>query len=392
MKVISVAVKRERQDPSRRKFLKYGIATAGTVAVAGIAGISLFNSPRTQDQTTISSRSETKAITTAVTAPTTTASSTTAKHVYNKIEDMNGQLPLFNVHVHLIKAITPEDILAKMDRTGTSRVVLMPLHYNQDGGGGVDENYVYKFYEKDSERLIPFVGMQRDILRNPDIWLQPDKDSEVSNVLMTAESHMKKGIFKGIGEFILRHYGYTKGQDIMHDVDVPIDSPLFYKFLNLAQKYDVPVNIHLEAEEKTLASLENVLQSRPDAKIVWAHCGRADTATLRRLLGKSNNLYFDVAGMMATDDSLYGSNDPQFRKNPHEDGSGNLYPEWKKFYEDFADRIIGIGTDATHASGYQNNWDPRINRFRQLLLSLSESARTKIAYKNAEKLYLGMNW
>lgn len=159
------------------------------------------------------------------------------------------------------------------------------------------------------------------------------------------------------------------------------------------RRYNVPIDVHLEIDNKTLSPFETVLQNRPNARIILAHSGRADTQTLKGFLSKYANLFVEVSCNMAT--CAYGQLEPEsWRKNPHEDGKGNLLPEWKSFYEEWADRIVGLGTDFYRPTNYENNaYGPAMNRWRQLLWkNLSESAMRKIAYKNAEKMFLGMEW
>ncbi len=323
--------------------------------------------------------------------------------------ETTGQLPLVDVHAHLLAELTPANIFPMMDKCGVARAVLMPRQSSGDGKGGiapgkgVPEDYIFKFYENDYQRsrVIPLIGMMRPMLNGTpndvDRWLHPEKDGQANWLLNLTESYLKKGI-KGIGEFIMRHYEYrtADGKYIDPDIDCPIDSPLFYRFLDLAEKYDVPVDVHLEIDSKTLPSLEKVLQNRPNVKFILAHCGRADTETLNRLLNMYPKFFLECSCNMAT--QAYGMLFPEtWRKNPHEESpsgahAGELLPEWKKFYEDQgeAGRIIGIGSDLYNPYYQTGVYENMMNRWRIVLSNnLSESAARKIAYKNAEKMYLG---
>jgi hypothetical protein len=282
--------------------------------------------------------------------------------------DTNAKLPkpaeapisrpmLIDVHSHLPRGLTLEHLVKIMDENGISMAVLMATYYGgnkPDGQGITDENLILDFYKKRPDRIIPFMGMQRPVLLDKKRWEQPDAAAE--RLLQFTERQLSTGSFKGIGEFILSHYPYlypsgARGEEIR----IPADSPLMKRFLDLADKYNVSVNIHYEIDEESLPSLKRMLEYGRRNSIILAHNGgRADILTLQTLLNEYPNLLIDWAGM--THFGGYGWTWPPtlgkgytwFVKNPIEDGNGHLLSKWKAFAEQYQDRIVGIGYDGAH--------------------------------------------
>jgi Tat protein secretion system quality control protein TatD with DNase activity len=306
-------------------------------------------------------------------------------------------LSLIDVHNHLPRGLTMDYLVKLMDESSVKMTVLMPVFYggNDPRGQGIsDENLVLEFYKKRPDRIIPFLGMQRPwfgILRR---WQQPDAVAE--NLLQFAESQLRTGLFRGIGEFILWHYPYSYPSGAQGGtVKIPADTPLMKRFLDLAVKYQVPVNIHYEIDQESLPSLKKMLEYGRQTTIILAHNGgRADCATLQALLEEYPNILIDWGGM--THFGGYGRTSPPregityFVKNPIEDGTGHLRPEWKVFFERYPDRVVGIGFDGAHPEGWTNPqfYKRNIATFRTMLSDLSPETAQKIGYKNAQKLFV----
>lgn len=306
-------------------------------------------------------------------------------------------LPLIDAHNHLPRGLTVDYLVQLMDEAGVQMTVLMPVHYggNQPQGQGIsDENLVLDFYKKRPDRIIPFLGMQRPVLLDATRWQQPDAAAQ--NLLRFAESQLSTGIFRGMGEFILWHYPYQfRAGQRAGAVKIPADTPLMKRLLDLAAKYHVPVNIHYEIDEESLPSLRRMLEYGQQTTIILAHnSGRPDSPTLKALLEEYPNLFADLGGM--TEFGAYGRSAPPppdlswAVKNPMEDGKGRLRREWKALLEQYPDRFVGIGLDLAHpeAWGAPEQYKRAIDRFRSVLSDLSPEAAEKIAFRNAQKLFV----
>ncbi len=307
-----------------------------------------------------------------------------------------SHLKLIDVHNHLPRGLSLDNLIKLMDETGVQMTVLMPVFYERDkpqGQGISDEKLVLDFYQKRPDRIIPFFGMQRPVLLDKRRWEQPDTAAERS--FQFAESQLSTGSFRGIGEFILCHYSYSFSSGAQAGtIRIPADTPLMKRFLDLAAKYHVPVTIHYEIDEESLPSLKKMLEYGRRTTIILAHNGgRPALATLQSLLEEYPNLLIDWAGMNHF--GAYGrTSQPDkkstwFVKNPIEDGNGHLRPEWKVFSEQYQDRIVGIGVDGAHPEFWVNPeaYKRSIATFRSMLSDLSPEAAEKIAFKNAQKLF-----
>jgi Tat protein secretion system quality control protein TatD with DNase activity len=350
-------------NPSRRKFLKHGIVAAGAVAL-GAAGL-LDSEPAR-----------------GLAIPTSNGT--------EQVESSSEITYQFiDAHNHLPNGLTLDDLISRMDSTGVDKTLLMPVFYGE-GQGITDEGLVIRWYQQQPNRIVPFFGMQRSIIGTPGKarWEKPDNVAE--DLLRLMDSELGSKPYKGIGEFIIRHYPYQlpAGQQGTN-VDLPIDSPLMRRFLDVAAKYKLPITIHYEADEKTVPPLKTILEYRPEVTFIWAHCtGRCSPDISRTLLSQYPNLYSDLGGM--TSDSLYGHVSGivggQQPKNPIEDGQGHLRSDWNAVFEDFPDRFM-LGTDLAHPEAWQGKYYSNvIPKWKSLMKDLSNSTATKISYENPMRI------
>ena len=312
----------------------------------------------------------------------------TTDHVLSDVSPTVAQLLIIDAHGHLNGDMSAKKLIELMDQAGVSRMVLMPRYYTsrRSGGEGSDEqalNYSTRY----PGRFIPVIGGQRSILTARERWLKPDGVAE--DLLAEAETKLKSGKFYGVGEFILRHYAYDRedGQG-GSDHDIPIDTILMRRFMDLSAKYRVPLVIHAEGEPEVVAGMESLLTYNLEAKVIWAHsCGRSSAEIIHKMLSRHSNLYCDLGAMLNAPFAGYGRYWPKRTQWMFliEDGSGHLYPDMKALYEELPDRFL-IGTDCAHTSALKN-YAKRIERFRKLLSDLKPETARRIAFQNAEKLF-----
>ncbi|HUL32062.1 MAG TPA: amidohydrolase family protein [Thermodesulfobacteriota bacterium] len=326
-------------------------------------------------------------------APTLGATPTpTSAPVPTPIPTHKDSLPLIDAHNHLPRGVSIERVIKLMDEAGVRATTLMPVYYggNKGQGQGIsDENLVLEFYNKQPDRIIPILGMQRPVLLSTNLWTSHDIAAE--KLLRFAESKLQTGIFRGVGEFILWHYPYDFPSGPRGGtVKIPADTPLMKRFLDLAARYRVPVIIHYEIDDESFSALKRMLEYGRGATIVLAHGGRADPPTLMAILDEYPNVFCDLGGM--TRHGGYGRvSGGQGRwtvKNPIDDGTGHLRREWKALYEQYPDRFM-IGTDLAHPEPWviPGHYKLCIDEFRTLLSDLSPDAAERIGFKNAQKLF-----
>ncbi len=304
-----------------------------------------------------------------------------------------GSLPLVDAHNHLPRGVTIEQVIKLMDEAGVHATTLMPVYYggNKAQGQGIsDENLVLEFYNKQPDRIIPILGMQRPVLLNPDRWKSPDDAAE--KLLRFTESKLQAGFLRGVGEFILWHYPYDFPSGPRGGtVKIPADTPLMKRFLDLAARYRVPVIIHYEVDNDSFPALKRMLEYGCKTTVVLAHNGgRPAPPTLMAILDEYPNVYCDLGGMNRYGGygRISGGQGGWIVKNPIDDGTGHLRRKWKAVYEQHPDRFM-IGIDMAHPEPWviPGHYKQCINEFRTLLSDLSSGASEKIGFRNAQKLF-----
>lgn len=302
-------------------------------------------------------------------------------------------LPLFDAHTHLNSDMPAETLLHAMEATGVRRMALIPRHYRDDGWATDEQaaDYAGRY----PARFVAFVGGQRGDLSRASNWTGDH------SFLAEAKANLATGRFRGVGEFIIVHYGYnryvpTTNQSYTGDVRIPVDTPLMFKIMDLAARHGVPVLIHAEAEDETARQMRRLLESFPDTKVIWAHnCGRAAAARVAEFLRQHPQLLCDLAGMAVPFPNPYGWGTfgtiagREYKPGSHvtrvQNNDGTINPTMGDLFETFPDRFI-IGTDTAHPFQYSRYAD-MVAAFRQLLSQLKPETARKIGYDNAEHLY-----
>ncbi|MFH0867725.1 MAG: TatD family hydrolase [Candidatus Woesearchaeota archaeon] len=265
--------------------------------------------------------------------------------------------PIIDMHAHWQPDISTELMLENMSRANVVKAVIMPNSgHPYDAAQSLASQYPDKF--------VAFVGFQNKE------WIQQRPgfiDNYVEQALQTNE-------FKGLGEVLLRHYAIP--QRNAPDINIPATSDSVYHMLELAAKYNVPIVIHMEAEETTVKELEKLLKDNPTPKVIWAHAGRAESSTIERLFETYGNLYIDLSALDPS--RIYGR-----EKNPITTENGILKSEWKNLLVKYRDRIM-TGSDTP----FPDLWKKYVyvdimDSQRALLEQLPDNVAEKIAYKNA---------
>jgi len=245
-------------------------------------------------------------------------------------------LPIFDVHIHYSQpawdAYPPEVALAILDRGGVSRALV----------SSTPDDGTLRLHAKAPERIVPEVRPYRT---------QGDIGSWTKDraVLAYVEERLKRGIYKGIGEF---HLGAGEVNDAVPRA-----------FVDLAARHGIVLHCHCDE-----AAVEGLAKIRADARVLWAHAGMsAPAATVERLLDGYPNLWVELA---LRSDVAPG---------------GALDPAWRALFLKHPGRFM-VGTD----TWVNSQWDrlPEIlNGFRAWLRQLPPDVAAKIAHGNADRLF-----
>lgn len=293
--------------------------------------------------------------------------------------------PIIDAHGHLGASFNSDITVKAMDSNNVTQQIVMPRYY--PGGPkdlpGSDEDAV-QLAERYPNRFFPLVGMQRPLLTGSYKWQSPD--SEVEKLIEATERKLSSGRFVGIGEFIVRHWAYSKGQHA--EQENPIYSTFMRRMSAVAARFDVPIVIHMEGYPALVDDFSRLIAEYPNVRFIWAHNGgRSKAPVIRSMLARHPNLFCDLGGMTNASTG-YGSGWPrkeEFTALIEQDGM--LFPDMKALYEEFPDRFM-LGMDIAHAPmNTQQNYSRRVNRFRELLGQLKPETAKKFAEGNAIRIF-----
>lgn len=216
----------------------------------------------------------------------------------------------------------------------------------------------------------------------------------------------------GFGEMTAEHFSMnspradapdTVSKDHPYET-APPDHPLFLRLADLAAKYDLPVDIHMEAipEEMpmpprfrsppnprtlkpNIAAFGRLLAHNRKAKIIWVHLGWDNTgkrtiALTRRLLAENPNLYMSIR--IASGMQKRKVVKPTFPL----DKDGRLKQEWLALFQEFPDRFL-IGSDEIIKPANNHPSAGSIRSTVSLLGQLPLKLKSQIGYENAYRLY-----
>jgi hypothetical protein len=210
----------------------------------------------------------------------------------------------------------------------------------------------------------------------------------------SAEKWLSEGV-AGFGELSAEHLSQPSS-GIQEYEYAPPNSPLFLELADIAAEHHVPIDLHMEAVPRAMASpsdltagnppqlpanipdFERLLAHNRGAKIIWAHAGADFTGyrtpeLCRRLLMAHSNLYMEIK----VDPVIPGRNPILV--------NGKIKPDWLELIQDFPDRFV-IGSDQ-----HYNPMPPKsLSRWQATVLLLNQlppDLRRKIGTENALHIY-----
>ena len=233
-----------------------------------------------------------------------------------------------DAHGHTVRGLTADRAISLMDMAGISHMVLMAR--------GRNDALTTEIYRQAPQRILPFVST-----------MYPGWHRQDWRVLSFAERQLDTGIFKGIGEVMLRYFGIPSKNEPV--VNVPADSPFIRKLSDIVERHDAVMIVHMEPEPEAVRSLENLLDYNRKLKLIWAHCGTVGRiglqtighADIGALMDRHPNLYTDIAGVQPVSVAPSGG----MRRPPITDDGGTLLPRFKELLARHSDRVLfGLDT------------------------------------------------
>ncbi len=229
---------------------------------------------------------------------------------------------------------------------------------------GTPSELALELREKGGDWIIPFFSPYIHELGKRD-WYMDEQ------VVKNAEQGLKNGQYYGIGEV---HF--------MNGFQPKTDNTIFLQLIKLAEKYDVPMLIHIDSgNEKTFQKL---CLANPAISMIFAHAGgNLRPSHIEKILLSCENVWIDFA-----------ARDP-WRYDGISEEDHTLLPEWKKLVLKYPDRFI-TGTDPVWKVTRWSTWDTDDEgwtHYQELyayhwawLNDLPEDVRKKIAWENTQTL------
>ena len=275
------------------------------------------------------------------------------------ITPVRGEIPFADVHVHFNwdqkEIISAEEIVARMKKAGIAFSVVtatpteLALELRRAGG----------------DLVIPFFSPYTHPLGRRDWYLH-------ERTVALAEAGLRQGLYHGIGEVHL-----------MAGFKPRADNPVFRRLLGLAERYEVPVLVHVDAgNEKTFSA---ICQRHNQLQFIFAHAGgNLYPRHIRRVIEDCENVAIE-----------FSARDP-WRYGGLTGSDGLLLPAWRELVLEYPERFV-VGTDPVWKVTRTQTWDQPDegwDYFEQLLeyhrnwiAALPPAVQKKLSLENARRLF-----
>ena len=247
-----------------------------------------------------------------------------------------AQLPIFDAHIHYSRpdwdAYSPERALSILAAAGVRRAIV----------SSTPDDGTLKLYEKAPKSVVPFLRPYR----TRDDMGSWHRDPGVQAYV---EERLKRGIYRGIGEF--------------HLSAVDAAAPTVRRIAELAAERELFLQAHVDD-----VTIEKLLTLYPKVRLLWAHAGMsASASTVGRLVERFPKLWVELA----------------LRTDVAPDGA--LDPEWRAVFVKYPDRFM-VGTDTWVTSRWEIVRDYH-RAVQTWLAQLPRDVAEAIAWKNGERLF-----
>ena len=230
-----------------------------------------------------------------------------------------SSLAFADVHIHFNwdqrEVIDARGIVARLNRAGVDFAVV----------SGTPSHLALELHDTGGDLIVPIFSPYIHELGRRDWYLTPA-------TLQMAEAGLQSGAYRGIGEV---HF--------MQGFRPRIDNEIFRGLLDLAERYRVPVLIHLDASNA--GPYIDICRTHPGVKLLLAHAGGIlDAAQVRRIVAACPNTMIEFS---ARDPWRYGGLTAD---------DGRLLPAWRDLVLDYPERFM-TGSDPVWKVTRTQTWD-----------------------------------
>ncbi len=285
------------------------------------------------------------------------------------------EIPIADVHYHLIPSLDPQMMKAQLDRNGVRWA----------GGVGATQPGI------NSDAFSAFLGSRYSraggqaelakIYRTGGVdEMQNLNNPSFVALKETMTEEFKVGKIHGIGELILNNL--RSHPDPSFRRRVALDTPTIRELISIADQYRGYVQIHTEPDKGSIAELERLFIAYPKVPFILSHCmPNAYASDIRALFEKYATVYCEVS----TRNSVFFKNPQSWSATIH--NGQDTDSSWLKLIEEMPTRFM-VGSDV-HSPSF--SYDDIIQVIRTGFLSrLSPTTMKQVAYENAIKV-LGLD-
>jgi predicted TIM-barrel fold metal-dependent hydrolase len=307
-------------------------------------------------------------------------------------------LPIIDAHTHPVRSLLRSnpaeaagEALRLMDRLGVTMAVLSPPPFPQVERGLYGLTELQHLIRAHAGRFAFVAGGESLNVMIQGTAAGAVTPEAIRRFTQEAESIAHAGA-AGFGELASEHFSSRIGRHPYESARP--DHPLFLVLSDVAAKYGMPIDLHMEAVprdmpfppmrsgppnpanlKENIAAFERLLEHNPKARIVWAHAGwdltgERTVPLMRGLLQRHPNLYMSVksdrGGTRLTDP--FGP-------------EGQVKPGWIAMVRDFPDRFV-IGSDQ-----FFDQEPERIEHARKFVDGLPPDLARPVATENVKRIY-----
>jgi predicted TIM-barrel fold metal-dependent hydrolase len=285
-----------------------------------------------------------------------------------------------DVHMHVsTSGMSLSKVIQNMDAEGIDKMILMepPASTGSSSSFGIPQAA-----EQYPDRFAVLYGGEAKLFLEAKAASGSYTQSDLMGYGKLLDDAISTGKYKGFGEIGLRHYGHA-GSSEGGDLTIPGDSKLMYLMSDIAAKHGVPIDVHMEADDETIAGLEKLLDHNKSAIIIWDHAGWSNTgeataAKMKELMGKHPNLYASI--------KLRNAKTPEMEAVRILNSDLTVSSEWLALFKEFPDRFM-IGSDLKMGFGEDPDKFTSIAYDRKFLEQLPGDILKKIERENAERIF-----
>jgi hypothetical protein len=279
-----------------------------------------------------------------------------------------AQIPLIDGHFHVFQWMDPHILIQNMDRLGIRMA------------GGVapptSPDRIAEVAAVLGSRYIRPTGAAQWLALKAEEGVSALENAEspaFRKKLVEIEADLRDHGARAIGEIFVSTL-QSAGSPLTH-LKVRADAPTLRAMLDLAAKYQRPLNIHAQWDVDTAEETAKLAESNRKARLVLSHCGIfAGASDIRKVFEQHSNIVCDLSHRSPPLVKV------QVRQQRMVFDHGFLAGDWRRLIEDYPDRFM-IGVDDPRS---WRDYEATVASIRfGLLANLTRETAEKVAYRNA---------